>query len=151
MSTKNDRVDPQGAVKPPSVGSEALKRLKDPDTKQGIIDTQREIDKEYFSEIEKCLRDPAHKDLIDECGDDGVFVVVLCKKERTMQNVIRRYFFCRKSLPSVEYDQTVWRYNYKRHGELEFIWTIPDIKTSTDFLICNAIYTTRKSSCMRWS
>jgi hypothetical protein len=130
MTTEVDN-QPQGA-KAPTVGAEALKRLKDPDTKQGIIDTQREIDKEYLNEVEKCLH--AHKDMIEDQGMKGVFVIVLTKKERTMPNVIRRYFFCRKSLPSVQYDQTVWRYNHRKQSELELIWVIPDVETCLNYL-----------------
>ena len=122
---------PQGA-KAPTVGAEALKRLKNPDHKQGIIDTQREIDKEYLTEVEKCLK--AHKAMIDDQGDKGVYVIVLTKKERMMPNVLRRYFFCRKTLPSVQYDQAVWRYNRGKQCELELIWVIPDVETCFSYL-----------------
>jgi len=111
-----------------TVGYEAYKRLCKPDLKQGIIETQQEIDKKYFSELEDCIR--AHKGKLGFEGD--FFITVIVKKERLMENVIRRYFLARQSLPTPDYDQTVWRYNPK--GELEFIWVVPDHNT------CQEIY-----------
>ena len=105
-----------------TVGEEAVKRLANPDTKQGIIETQREIDKEYFSEIEKCVKE--HKD-----WDEPYYIVVELKKERLLENVIRRYFIGRQSLPTPQWDQTVWRYNPKT-GDLQFVWVLPDENTA---------------------
>lgn len=106
-----------------TVGEEAYKRLLNPDSKQEIIETQREIDKDYFKELEECAR--RGKKL--PFGSNDFFIVVVCKKERLMENVIRRYFFPRQTLPTPDYDQTVWR--YKKDGYVEFIWTIPDHNT----------------------
>lgn len=106
-----------------TVGEEAYKRLLNPDTKQGIIDTQQEIDKKYFSEIEECVK--KHKGKPNFEGD--FFIVVIVKKERLMENVVRRYFVARQTLPTPAYDQTVWR--YRKGGQLEYIWTIPDHNT----------------------
>lgn len=109
--------------KKPTVGEEAYKRLLNPDSSQGIIDTQREIDKEYFTELESCV-----KSVKGKTGFEGdFFITILLKKERLMENVIRRYFIPRMSLPTPDYDQTVWRYNSS--GSLEFIWVIPDHNT----------------------
>lgn len=105
-----------------TVGSEAVKLLQNPDSKQGVVDTQREIDKEYLSEIKKCI--DAHKSL-----DDPFYIVVIQKKERLLENVIRRYFLARKTLPTPDWDQTVWRYNPKT-GDLMFLWVLPDKNTA---------------------
>jgi len=110
-------------TKNPTVGEEAYKRLSNPDSKQGIIDTQREIDKKYFEGIEECIK--KHKGLTG--FEKEFFIVVLAKKERVMENVLRRYYIARKSLPTPDYDQTVWR--YKTTGDLEFIWVVPDHNT----------------------
>lgn len=110
-------------AQPATVGEEAYKRLLNPDSKQGIIETQQEIDKKYFSEIEDCVR--KHKGKPNFEGD--FFIVVLVKKERLMENVVRRYFIARQTLPTPAFDQTVWR--YRKGGELEYIWTIPDHNT----------------------
>lgn len=115
-------------IKNTSVGKEAYARLLNPDSKQGIIDTQREIDKKYFKEIEDCVKRVKGKPNFE--GD--FFITVIVKKERLMENVIRRYFIPRKTLPTPTYDQTVWRYT--KEGDLEFIWVIPDHNT------CQEIY-----------
>jgi len=109
-------------TKKKTVGEEAIERLSKADTKQGIVDTQREADKEYFPEIEKCIEN--HKHL-----DTPYYIVVHHKKERLLENVLRRYFFARQTLPTPQWDQTVWRYNPKT-SELRFVWTLPDENTA---------------------
>ena len=102
--------------------SQRLLRAHNPD--QTVIDTQREIDKGYFDEILKVVdRDPA------KGWTEPYYIVVLTKKERIMENVLRRYFFARRSLPGPTFDQTVWRY-YPAKGDLEFLWVLPDKETA---------------------
>jgi len=105
-----------------TVGQEAVARLANPDTKQGIIDTQREADKEYFSELSKCVY--AHNE-----WTTPFYVVVHLKKEQLLENVMRRYFMARMSLPTPQWDQTVWRYDPKS-GDLRFLWVLPDVNTA---------------------
>lgn len=104
------------------VGAVSTRLLEKADGKQGVVDTQREADKEYFQEIEKCVNN--HKE-----WKDPFYVCVLHKRERLLENVVRRYFLGRKSIPTPEYDQTLWRY-YPHSGNLEFIWCIPDKNTT---------------------
>lgn len=60
--------------------------------------------------------------------DNDFYIVVLTKKERLMQNVIRNYFFTRISCPTPEYDQAV--YKYSRHEDkIEFLWVVPSKHT----------------------
>lgn len=106
------------------IGKVSRELLLKGDQKQGVVDTQREVDKEYFTEINKCVHAKPHCDWIDPW-----YVVILHKRERLLENVVRRYFFGRQSLPTPEYDQTVWRY-YPSSGNLEFIWCIPDKNTT---------------------
>ena len=103
------------------VGEEAYERLLNPDTKQGVVDTQREADKEYFQELKKTV--DAHKS-----WDFPYFIIVMNKKERLMENVVRRYFFARRTLPQPTFDCTVWRYDPKT-SDLTFLWVIPDRDT----------------------
>ncbi len=105
-----------------TVGEEAVERLENPDLGQGIVDTQKEIDKEYFTEVYKCAQ--KQKD-----WDKPFYVVVHIKIEQLMHNVIRRYFFARQTLPTPQWDQTVWRY-YPKTGNCEFVWVLPDVKTA---------------------
>lgn len=60
------------------------------------------------------------------------FVVVITKKERLMQNVLRNYFFTRNSCPTPEWDQTLYKY-YRKYDALNYIWTIPDKETCEMF------------------
>lgn len=63
------------------------------------------------------------------------YVVVLFKKERLLHNVVRQYFLSRKSCPSPEYDQTVYKY-HPASDELEYLWTVPD-KQSVEALVAH--------------
>jgi len=105
-----------------TVGAEAVDRLANKDMKQGIVDTEREANKEYIGEIQKCV--DAHKS-----WDNPFYVVVQQKKEQLLENVIRRYFIGRQSLPTPQWDQDVWRYDPKT-GNLEYLWTLPDENTA---------------------
>ena len=53
------------------------------------------------------------------------FMVVITKKEKLMQNVIRNYFFGVKACPSPTWDQTVYAYN-RSDDSIDFLWTVPD-------------------------
>ncbi len=105
-----------------TVGEEVLKRLLAPDPSQGIIDTQREADKEYFVEIDKCVA--THKS-----WHDPWYIVIHHKKEHLLENVIRRYFIARQSMPTPQWDQTVWRYE-PNTTDLIFLWVLPDENTA---------------------
>lgn len=61
------------------------------------------------------------------------YVVILTKKERLLDNVMRRYFFPRESCPTPEYDQTVFKYHTKR-DRLEYLWTVPDIHSCRELV-----------------
>lgn len=106
------------------IGKVAYDLLQKPDYKQGVVDTQREVDKEFFSEIQKCVERKPHSD-----WKSPWYIIVLNRRERTMINVVRRQFLGRKTIPTPEYDQTVFRF-YPSTGNLEFIWCIPDKNTT---------------------
>jgi len=66
-------------------------------------------------------------DTIDEAKKKHVgdfFVVVVTKKERLMNNVVRNYFFARSTCPTPEWDQTVYHYHFKDDYP-EFLWVVP--------------------------
>lgn len=92
------------------------------DGKQSVIDTQREIDKEYINEVKKCIE--AHSHFVEP-----FYIVVILKKEKLLSNVMRRYFLARASLPTPDWDQQVWRYDPKT-GDLTFLWVLPDRNTA---------------------
>lgn len=77
-----------------------------------------EMTKPYMDELFKTVEDG--KDKI--AGD--FFAIVLTKRERLLQNVIRNYFFYRQSCPTPEHDQAVYRYN-RKDDSVDFLWVIP--------------------------
>lgn len=100
-------------------------REKDQETRDPI-ELQRELQKNYLDELVTCV-------LKDRANYDGDFyVVVLTKRERLMQEVMRNYFFSRKSCPTPDYDQALYRYNAQAE-EIEYIWCIPDRETCRIF------------------
>lgn len=95
------------------------------------IDSGKATGKSWEEELETCVKRGKSR------MDGDFFVVILTKKERLLQNVVRRYFIDRKSCPHPEYDQTVFR--YVRNGDvLEYMWTIPDWQACED-LKANAL------------
>lgn len=100
-----------------TVGAKALELANKTDEKIDAHALQEEMNKTYMEELQKC---------VDQCTwTEPFFVVVLLKKEQLLNNVIRRYYVARRSLPTPQWDQTVWRY-YPSTGNLEFVWTLPD-------------------------
>lgn len=120
---------PPSKVEHKTVGQICKELLHNPDHKQGIIDTQREMTKEYLPEVTKCIE--AHKGWIQP-----FYVVVILKRERTLINVIRAYYTARQTMPTADYDQTVFKY-FPATGDLKYLWTVPDIQ-SVDKILMDA-------------
>jgi len=95
--------------------------LKTPDTRDPI-ELEREMHKDYEKNIFECI-ERCKKEFF---GD--FYVVVTTKKERLMENVLRNYFFGRKTCPTPEWDQTVYRY-FPKDDYLEFLWVVPSKDT----------------------
>ena len=90
------------------------------------IEQMREQLSEYEKNVEICLE--THKKLFP--GD--FYVVVLTKKEKLMEKVIRNYFYGRLSCPTPNYDKCVYSYS-REENKLELLWVIPDRKTAKYF------------------
>jgi len=101
-----------------TVGAVAADLQRQGPVKHSAHDQMREQLSEYEQSIHECVA----TNKADFNGD--FYVVVLTKKERTMKNVIRNLFFARRSCPTPDYDQVV--YKYHRDGDnLEFMWVVP--------------------------
>ena len=117
-------------AKEKTVGEIALDLQKKGDLQTDSIELQREIHKgssskkSYEEEVWECVERGKKDPKIE--GD--FFVVVLFKKERHLQNIIRQYFLYRQTCPTPEYDQTVYQYHRKQE-QLQYIWTIPNNAT----------------------
>lgn len=105
-----------------TVGKLATDLIKQEPATRDPIELQREIYKDY----EKNLYESVNRGKKQYTTD--FFVLVLTKKERLLQNVLRNYFFPRGTCPTPEYDQTVYKY-YRGDDRLEFLWVIPSKDT----------------------
>ena len=97
------------------ISSELLNKI--PDTTDPIA-LERAMHGEYVDNIDGCVR-VSRNDY-----PNNFFVVVITKKERVMQNVLRNYFFARSTCPTPDYDQTVYQY-IKEDDRLDLLWVIP--------------------------
>ncbi len=61
------------------------------------------------------------------------YVVVTCKKEPLIENVIRNLFHGQRWCPTPTYDQSVYKY-HADDEKLEYLWTVPDQQTCEVFL-----------------
>lgn len=86
------------------------------------IDQMREQLSEYDDNIRHCAE--RFKKLF---GKD-FFIVVITKRERLLENVIRNYFTGRLSCPTPDYDQTVYKYTVK-DDNIQFLWVVPSKDT----------------------
>lgn len=90
------------------------------------VELQRELQKEYIDNLIQCVN--THK---KEYSSD-FYVVVLTKKERLMENVLRNYYLATKACPTPTYDQAVYKYRYKEE-DLVFMWVVPSKDTCEHF------------------
>lgn len=106
-------------MKQKTVGAHAVDlKQKQPDT-LNPIELEQEMHTDYEKEVLSALEAGRKK-----FPSHDLFVVVITKKERLLDNVLRNYFFTRLSCPTPDYDQTVYRFTY--HDEhLDLLWTIP--------------------------
>jgi hypothetical protein len=109
---------------PLTVGQAACDLLKSPDTKQSVIDTQREMQKGYIDELVKCAKDAESRFGTSRC----FYVCVQTRRERLLINVIRNQFYARFSRPFPAYDLALYHYDPKDE-KLSFVWCIPDRET----------------------
>lgn len=99
---------------------------------QSVIDLQREMQQDYLKHLEEAIQSGKNR------FDGDFYVVIITKKERLMQNVLRNYFATRESCPTPEWDQTV--YWVERSSEsLVYLWTLP-AKDVCEYLKRNALY-----------
>lgn len=114
-------------IKKKTVGQVATE-LKQNATREFINpqEIQQEVQKGFEDHIWECVDN--HKKQFD--GD--FYVVVITKKERLLDNVLRNYFIGRESCPTPDYDQTVYRY-IKNDDRVKFMWVIPS-KAAVDML-----------------
>lgn len=114
---------------------------KQPDT-QDPIELQQEMQKDYISNLFFAVQHATkridcsslHKECdIKEPRQGDFYILVITKKERLLENVIRNYFFTRDACPTPDYDQAVYKYHADTQ-DIEFIWIIPSKDTCLLFV-----------------
>ena len=96
-----------------------------------VVEQMQEQLSDYETNVVECL-------LAGKKVYQGQFyIVVLTKKEKLMENVLRHYFFHRATCPTPDYDQAVYRY-LSEDDQLEFMWVLPS-KESCHYLRDNAL------------
>jgi hypothetical protein len=103
--------------------------IKTPDSNDPI-ELELEMQKDYIKELLTTLSDSKNKFI------GNFYIVVITKKERLMENVLRNYFFARQSCPTPDFDQSVYYFDRKKES-LEYLWTVPS-RDTIDILKENA-------------
>lgn len=101
-----------------TVGASSLRLQKKAPDAQNAIDQMRESLTDYDHNIHECIKQSV------KVFDGDFYVVVITKKERLMQNVLRGYFTARLSCPTPDYDQAVYKY-IRKDDSLKFMWVVP--------------------------
>jgi hypothetical protein len=96
-----------------------------------ITHTVAEQGKEQLKEYIPNLIEAVNKGKILR-PDQDFYIIVLTKRERLMQNVMRHFFFTRTSCPTPDFDQAVYFYSHLKE-EVEFVWVLPDRDTAFYF------------------
>lgn len=91
--------------------------VKEPETRSPIEQMQENLT-QYDNNIHMCVKDGKR------IYPHDFYVVVLTKKERLMENVLRNYFLHRSTCPTPDYDQAVYKYT-RTSDRIEFLWVIP--------------------------
>lgn len=116
-------------------GKLALELQKD-SYKQDVIETQRQMQKQYPEELFNCAK--RHEDHVFSDGvigkDKPYYVLAMKKRERLFKNSIRTYFFARRSRPIPDYDIDLYYYDPASEN-LTFVWSIPDKESVEEILI----------------
>jgi hypothetical protein len=113
-----------------TVGQEAIDIFQRGEKETSPIELQREMTREYYQNLIDCA-------LNNRRNYPGrFFIVVLTKNEKLLYNVFRNYFFARATCPTPDYDQSVFKYDW-RNEEIHYLWTVPS-KDACFHLLANA-------------
>ena len=102
-----------------TVGKLATDLLSKDPVSRDPIELTNELLTDYEKELRLCI--DRH---IRDYGMEDFYVIVITKKEPLLENVLRHYFFARRSCPTPDYDQAVYKYTLK-NDHIEFLWVIP--------------------------
>jgi hypothetical protein len=106
------------------ISSDLLKKQTDPIP---VVEQTEENLTEYEKELFICVANGIQR----YQGD--FYVVVSTKLEPLMKNVLRNYFIHRKTCPTPDYDQILYKYSAEIQS-IDFLWVIPS-KDTCNFLL----------------
>ena len=109
-------------MKKKTVGQVAVDLMAKPENQHTVTDQMRENLTDYDKNIWECVLTNKKQYI----GD--FYIVVECKKERLLENVLRNFFFARSTAPTPTWDQAVYKY-HKVDDFLEFLWVVPSKPT----------------------
>lgn len=107
-----------------TVGEASRELSLNGDEKQGVVDTQREMQKGYYDQLIIAINKGKELYGIEK----HFYICVHTRRERTMINVIRNQFHPRQTRPIPQYDLALYWYDPKTE-QLSFVWCIPDKET----------------------
>jgi hypothetical protein len=113
-----------------NIGKQYIEAHKKNHGKITVGEVRKEQDQKYLDNLLECAI-KGKKHYAKKNYDKTFYVVVLIRRERIMKKVLRNGFTFRKTCPTPNYDQHVYRFNPKTE-ELEFLWLVPspeDCKT----------------------
>ncbi len=111
-----------------TVGKIALDLMKKTPDTRSVIELEREMHTDYEKNVYEAVE--TGKKMFD--GD--FFVVVLTKREKLLQNIMRHYFLPRQSCPTPDYDQAVYHY-HRLDDKIEFLWVVPSKEACLMYLV----------------
>lgn len=111
------------------VGAASLELSAKAPESRDPIELQREMMKDYCDEVIKCAMHGK------QYYKGTFYVVVITKKERLMHNVLRSYYLHRKTCPTPDWDQAVYKFE---NESFSILWVIP-AKDIADMLYHNAV------------
>lgn len=110
--------------------SSELKKKQADDTHSAHEQMSEQLS-EWESNIFQCITDNR------SIYPHDFYIIVLTKKERLMDNVLRNYYFARSTCPTPEYDQAVFLY-HRKTDQIQFLWVIPS-KDTCQFFVQNSV------------
>jgi len=120
---KKERKDVSASA--PTVGKVAIalqEKAGNATSTHSVVDQTQSQTSEYLDNLIQCVNENKPKIV------GNFYVVVITKKEKLLENVLRNYFFSRMTCPTPDYDQALFYYDAKA-DQISFIWVIPDKET----------------------
>lgn len=110
-----------------TLGQQIYDRLQKEQQPTTVGDLRPAMQQEYMTNLLQRVEDGK------KTYEDDFFVVVITKREKILSSVLRDYFFHRRSCPTPDYDQAVYRYS-KADDEVHFEWVIPSKQACLEIL-----------------